>query len=287
MLEIERVSASRISENDVVVVWQFKPTIEAIAGYTVEIERTYDSKGDAFVIVGTASATVGYFRDSTVNLLDRWRLAIYRITVSGPGGAITTDTFSAVPPAAPEAREIARHHFILLRHSGVPVFIFKHKTIATTRCSICWDKTSKKATNEKCPECLGTGWPSGFHAPFLTMMDIRPSDERTQPKDMLIQAQTTTAHYINEPPLAARDVIVEIGTGDRWRVGAVKPVEIYRILVRQEIELAGLNRTDIEHAKLKLPRVPGQSLIRPLHTRPIRYVADEDPDDLIEVTVTM
>jgi hypothetical protein len=185
---------------------------------------------------------------------DHWRTPYYKLTVTDSDS--NSKTYGPVKVDG-EVDGISMHLIkgvrTLLRLGGNPVLIYQRIFDQTNRCT-CWDPVLKKVTISDCTLCFNTGFTSGYYDPLLTLALITPELKVSEPGDTLRQTTGTESLTLNYPVLRPRDIIYEVNTGRRFRIGNIRPIEKNRVLVHQEFSILRLNPSDIEN-ELDVPDV--------------------------------
>lgn len=148
--------------------------------------------------------------------------------------------------------EIQRRFWLMLRKfMGSETYVFRRRYFGK-HCSKCWDFTNLKVTNDKCPECFGTGWSEGYFEPYQTLVQFEPTPNnvelsmggRNEPN--VIQAVTISFPEIND-----WDVIYRQKDNRMYRIDGVSTTELLTNVVTQRMQLIELPKNYVEYQLLK------------------------------------
>jgi hypothetical protein len=287
VIEIEGVSIYHVTSLDVVVTWSFKPTVEPLSGVTVTVRRAYDEvHASDSVVVASVVGTVGHVRDSSVTRFDRTRRPYYVVEAVGAENTATSEKITLRDTRTPEARAMMRRIGVDIRFGGVATFVFQKKR--TGQMCSCVDEVLQVSMVRDCKGCYGTGISGGYYVPTLTLMKFGSPDKNNVPSPIGDkQPEVTQVTSLAYPVLMPNDLIFEVNTGMWWRVGTpVSPSEYKRTVLMLTAPIHAVNTDDVEYQQIKLPVVPGQSVVRPRRNAPITYVATDDNEEPVTVTVT-
>lgn len=271
-----------------IVGWQFIPFgVSLPQNAKVKIYRAEVANGP-FDLIASVKAERGWYYDDTVDLLDRWTTVFYKLELVLDDGTTTEyDPIFLNHATDAMSRNMVKHMNAYLRLSGIPVLVYQYID-SGERCASCWDPVLHKTTQADCPDCLGTGFLNGYHAPVLTLAALGVEGKQNIVNERVEQEVTIEMLLSNFPILRPGDIIYELDAGKRYRVQQVLPVEKHRMLVNQSALGYALNTTDVEH---ELP-IPALSEIDPILKRkysPHRQVSstkggdfDNQPFDTIK-----
>lgn len=265
MVDLDEVTVSQASPSSRVVYWAFKPTNDSLEGLKVTIMRA-DAPLGTLAKIGEVVYPQTYFVDSDGNFRDFWRDANYQISFEWSGKTIVSSIIGTRATLSVPAREMIRLHDLDLRFSGMPVFVYMKRK--GERCPLCWDSALQKVTRGHCEQCYATGYRDGYYPPILTLANIMPEDKTNQPDVTQRELTRTSLKMSCFPALRPRDIIREVGSQALWRIDNVRPTELERVLIIQEIGLLRIETSEIEH---KLPIPDGLTyLIKPHWAKIIR-----------------
>lgn len=144
--------------------------------------------------------------------------------------------------------EIQRRLWLMLRKfMGVETLVFKRKT-SGKRCSSCWDFVNNKVTNDKCPECFGTGWSGGYLPPYSTLMQYDATTNNTELSVLgRNEPSGITALTISFPEIDDWDVIFRVKDRRMYRVDQVLNTELLTANVSQRVHLIELPKNYVEY----------------------------------------
>lgn len=150
------------------------------------------------------------------------------------------------------ANEIQRRYWLLLRKFvGSDSYVFKRRTYGK-RCNTCWDRVNLKVTNDRCPECYGTGWSTGYLSPYKTYLqyDITPNNTVLTPGGRS-EPNTIQAVTISFPEIDDWDLIYRIADRKIYRVDVVNSTELQTKQVSQRVNLIELPRNYVEYTLIE------------------------------------
>lgn len=143
--------------------------------------------------------------------------------------------------------EIQRRFWLMLnKFMGVETYVFKRRSYGN-RCDTCWDYKNLKVTNDRCPECLGTGWKGGYLTPYLTRVqyDATPNNKElshTGRNEPSVIAGVTIAF----PSIDDWDLIYRVKDNKMYRVDKVLTTELLTSIVSQRLQLIELPKNYVE-----------------------------------------
>jgi hypothetical protein len=234
------------------------------AATTVAIYVRYAEKGDE-TLVSTVNASVGFAKISGLLLHNQNRTAYYRLLITDNNGdtyeydkvSLEKDLYPTGPVLG-----LRRNTRSLLRLGGNPVLVYQKVGPEGTDCS-CYDPKLKKIIRSNCTTCYNTGKTGGYYTPVLTLAQINPEHYSNAPGDTLRQNTMAEVMLAEFPVVRPKDIIYELNTGRRYRVGAVAHSKYHRHLINQSFSATKLNPGDVEHT---LP-VPDPSTLTPVMDR--------------------
>jgi hypothetical protein len=230
----------------------------------VQVYARYAETADDEKLVLTTTASARFARVNNVRLRDQFRVVIYRLFVTDGNGAtreynnIRLDGDREIGPVKNLRLSVRAE----LRRGGDPVLVYQRVSANGVRCS-CYDKVLKKLTRANCELCFNTGWLVGYYPPVLTLAQISPEIHNAVPGDHERQELTSNMLLAEYPQVRPRDMIYELDTGRRYRVGSVLPTMFNRQLIHQTFPAIRLNPGDVEH---NVP-VPDPDTLEPVMTR--------------------
>lgn len=153
--------------------------------------------------------------------------------------------------------EIQRRFWLMLtKFMGVETYVFKRRSYGN-RCDTCWDYHNHKVTNDKCPECFGTGWSGGYLEPYLTRVqyDITPNNKELTVGGVS-EPNSLHAQTISFPQIDDWDLVYRARDNIFYRVDRVTPTELLTVPVSQHLTIVELPRNYVEYSLSKrLPDV--------------------------------
>lgn len=264
-LRLDQLIVAQQTTDTQIIGWKLLGVGALAQSASIQIYRSYVDN-DGFTLLATVPAVGPFYRDTTVNLLDRWRVPYYKLTIVDLNGHTRTygplRVNQGLDGVAINAINATNAQ---LRFGGNVVLIYQRKFDISDRCSNCWDAKLRKPTMSNCPVCFNTGFEGGYYAPILTLATIVPDIKANVPGDATRQVSTVSALFSNYPVLRPKDLVYEMGTGERYRVFRIDPAEArQRMLVNQNVIMEALNTSDIEHRL----EVPDPATLVPVLERP-------------------
>ncbi len=186
-----------------------------------------------------------------LNYLSLTRTVYYRLTGVSKDGAADTDV-SDVGGTLPRfqvlmKQKMQRDLAITFKFNGVDVAVLKRRHWGQ-RCSVCFDRLTRKVTNSKCTVCFGTGFHGGYFAPVRIMGRFLAPNSETQlvPQG---KSDTTQIRFIcgQQPTVDPDDILVEIAQNRRFIVVAQNETQLRRETVHQSIIASELARDSVEY----------------------------------------
>ena len=263
-IRIERVTP--IYPSKVFLQWSLIDPTES-GSYTFTIHRSGSTGGDWEVLLAGGQNIYNYIDDLTeqplhpddgkVNLLSLQRQIYYRVTVVPPSGC--TNQATAEPHALrPELtqpwlqglRRRLKHDEVILwkTHNGVPLIILKRRKWGT-RCTNCYDPTTKALLEEHCTQCWGTGFVDGYWDPVTTYGRIYPPsniDVQTTPRSRK-EASQHLITLTDVPYLEDQDLIIERDANKRFVVRRQTQTELKRRTVHQQVTASYIEHGAVEY----------------------------------------
>ena len=242
----------------VLLSWTIEPIRSGATGVSYHVERSQSpdfSDTDAVeeittAITGVAGQTVYEYLDITVNMQNFWRRWYYRIRAEDSGSSKTylsdVKTWESSPKVF-ELEIIARHDWLLRYETGTPCFAIVERTAGSDHCQTCYNPSLGRSTKSQCTECFGTGRERPFFQPILTFVDFNPPAKVTQVQQRELQVGQTNVWWSAFPQLKPRDLIVEVLSGERWRVVSINPVGDVRTSIQHFATLERISQRDVEH----------------------------------------
>ncbi|RLA42229.1 MAG: hypothetical protein DRQ64_00130 [Gammaproteobacteria bacterium] len=231
--------------------WCVVDTQEDVHDYLFEVLRSQSPEGP-FEKLADSFEDRYFFIDSRAPVSDKFGVVHYILRVTHKSSGDTKD-FGPVARAAPAdltASYIRKAEYTLLTQViGRQIWLFPRRRFGS-RCPSCWDFTLSQKKRSNCLDCFDTGYLRGYMNPIELWMQIDPGTKnyqtQSQQKDQQSQVSARTTYY---PPISPGDVIVEL-ENRRWRVVTVTTSQRLRAVVKQELTVREIQRTDIE---FKLP----------------------------------
>jgi hypothetical protein len=255
-------------------------TQEDVHDYTFQVLRSQSPEGP-YEVLADAFEDRYFFIDARVPSADKFAVLHYKLVVTQKSTSDTKDFGPVARAAEPDlfAAYIRRAEYTLLTQViGRQVWLFPRRVFGT-RCQSCWDQVLGQQKRARCLECYDTGFLRGYLNPIELYVQIDPGTKnyqlQSQQKDAQTQVTARTTYY---PPIKPGDVLVEL-ENKRWRVNTVTNSERLRAIVKQEMTLREIQRTDIEY---RLPLVLDEAL-KDVQASPSRMFSNpHNLDNLIQ-----
>jgi len=143
-------------------------------------------------------------------------------------------------------RKILRDLWILLERAEGRKFAILKRRHMGSRCTNdeCWDPATRQATLQNCPVCHGTGWVDGYYNPFYAIGLRKPAPVQETNNEAQGQRETHRFMFLDFPYLEENDIIVDVETNERYKLGIVTPTEVKGVRVQQYAPANKLVRDD-------------------------------------------
>jgi hypothetical protein len=194
-----------------------------------------------------------------LNFFSLSRDVYYRVDVTPDGGALFSSAPTPVEPGLDRRtrlfkRKILHDESVAFRVlNGIPLAVLKRRHWGP-RCTNCYDPTTREATLEHCPVCLGTAFVGGYWAPVYIRGRRTPAPVQTQ-LTAHGDSDTKVLNFVilDYPRLEYKDVLVDLRRDDRYRVEGVTTTELKGVPVHQVISASELGRNSVEYSVLVDP----------------------------------
>lgn len=188
--------------------------------------------------------------DYTANFWDIYKSDYYKVRCRriSTQEEISTDSFAIQGELDVVGLYIVdESNFLLEDTTGAPTYVYKRRS-SGVQCLECFDPVLKKRMKSECKTCFGTNWAGGFYAPLFTYVDFDPSEKVNNMQDWgETKSDTTNFKLSNWPRVESGDVLLELRTMRRWRVGKHQDTEKRRIPMLQFGQCSEINIGDIEY----------------------------------------
>lgn len=253
MLSITKLKVRSMDLDFYDLQWEIEDTEESPYDYTFRVERAEGPMGPWDAISPEFSDRY-LFRDSLVNTGYRHRSYWYRVKVTKKSDSSVKYSERATAAAEADliAKEVRRQVNVLLEEFvGRRCYLFPVRTFGQ-RCSSCFDVLSGQRLKSQCLDCYDTTYTRGYHDPIAVMVQFDPGGKHVETNVPYMETTqgNTVARMIDFPPCKPRDIIVEAGENNRWRVERTSTTQRLRATLHQELTLHAVPMTDIE---FKLP----------------------------------
>lgn len=150
------------------------------------------------------------------------------------------------------ANEIQRRFWLILRKFiGGESYVFKNRSYGM-RCTRCWDRVNLKVTDDRCPNCYGTGWERGYMPPVKTRFQYEPNpNDRTVTYSGSSEPATMRARTISMPDLEDDDLVFRVADRKFYLIQRVTPTELQTAKVSQIADMVELPKNYVEYQLLK------------------------------------
>ena len=294
MINVTKITVRSLDLDHLDIFWEIDkvagPATDAtphtIYDYDFYVLRSGDSAMGPFQVLAGPLRDQYMLRDVQVSLLHKWRQYYYKIRVTNRTTGETQDfgpAGSTTPGPDLLAAEIIRQEDVLFReHIGRKAWLFNRRTFGPL-CS-CYDLILQRKTRSGHLPCFGTGFLGGYMSPILIHVQIDPNGKTPQRTTMGdLQPGDSAGRMICFPPVNPDDIIVE-AENKRWKVIRVVPTERPRSVVRQELVLHEIPKSDIEY---DLPlAISNIQNIEPAayrnYTNPQNIEKDGDDSDILQ-----
>lgn len=146
-------------------------------------------------------------------------------------------------------RKILRDEYIRLRRLvGVEFYLLKRRHFGT-RCTTCYDPTTREVTRSRCPVCYGTSWSGGYFTPVA----VYGAQQTSQIQSNLSPQTTddirlTRVQFLDFPRIDEGDLLVEKAHNRRFLVKQRYYTTLKNVTVHQTITASELERQAIEYS---------------------------------------
>ena len=230
------------------VYWDIKPTTEDVQDYDFHLERSESMGGPWQELAKVVDRY--YVRDNAIPLHNTNRVLFYRVRAvhRRTDKEIVSEIASRQGKLPLDGAEIVRLENVLFReHVGVHCWLFPLRTFGQ-RCPQCWDKALRKATDDNCPTCWGTGFSGGYHYPVGFWGQVDPSDNADQvTASTHLQSNYTAIKMGPAPAVKPLDLVVD-NQNTRWKVSSVSYTARLGVAIRQQLSVVRVTKGSIEDA---------------------------------------
>jgi hypothetical protein len=190
----------------------------------------------------------------TINELSITRGIFYRVVVTPPSGVDgQVEVVSIVEPRLDGKQRLLKQKILrdeslaFKKLNGVELAVCKRMHWGT-RCTKCWDKTTKQVIRSNCVTCMGTGFEPGYFTPVLTLgrRGVIPASKQITPQG-ISEFRPTQVTILDAPKVEPDDIIVFLRDNRRFVVKAVVQTELRTVGVHQKFEVSEIARSAIEY----------------------------------------
>jgi len=250
VLDFDELTVNGITARSLVVNWSFRPTVDLIGNYRVDVSRSLSPQDEFIVIAKGVRADQFVYVDQDPAELSKWatlyyKVRVYQVDSTGAELPNTESTsvavrmnqkVSALGLAIVKARELHFRHLEIGRES----LVYRKRTTGQA-CPNCWDPVEERVKRRDCSICYGTGVIGGFYPPLRVLIQYHPSRRANMVEGSIREIIYVDASMGHFPVVSPRDVIYEIGTGNWYLVNQVSPREHLRTIIMQQLVLRVLD----------------------------------------------
>ena len=263
-----RLFVTHIVEGGSQVIWDLDPSFAESRPYTFQLQAGHTGLSIAVDWVDVGGPVVDGFLavDDQKRLFGKTAETHYRVVLRTPVStyvSLPVDTSGSLGEKDwVTAREIVRKE--LLRHSKVSYDgVLLKRLRYGPRCTRCLDPQTGELTNSRCPECYGTGFSGGYHAPlhfqWFDEIEESPQQEKRggdgppgQSKNVQAKVRAMAAPYIYK-----EDVIINTDSDIRWIVESThEKASMRQVPLILEVTMNQAPFTDVIY---RFQAVPGQA----------------------------
>lgn len=227
-----RVSVDNFVRGNSRIWWQLEPEFNAPGPLTYQLQtgRTGLRNAVDWIDVGLPAENAFYAIDSEQRDFGQTLETHYRIKLTTPTQVYVSPAVSAQGELDEQdwlkAREIIRKELVRHRRVSREGYLLKRLRYGN-KCTRCRDTLTEETSDSRCPECNGTGFQIGYHAPtpfvcfdfstYAITEDVDHEARGTVRDDAVL-----TARVIGFPMLSKADVFVDAKSDERWFIDSIK-----------------------------------------------------------------
>jgi hypothetical protein len=203
-------------------------------------------------IAGTSGAMVAWEQRS-ISQTVYYRVQAFDVTTPLPRPVALAEDICEVGDRLPKAswlvrRKMQRDMTLQMKvRNGVPIAILKLKHWGT-RCTRCFDRTTKSVLDNDCPICFATGFVGGYYDPIVVLGRKGVTAVQSQLRTTNTAEVNTPAFWmLDYPQIVREDILVELRTGRRFAVVGTTRTEIQGVPVHQRAEISELARDNTSY----------------------------------------
>lgn len=214
-----------LTKQRVQVAWVMEPAFDAPGPWTFTLERAHAASADDWRSLAETVDQPWLF-DNNPELAQHDRATFYRVRLVDGDGKVhisqpvsTQNTWGHYDWRL--MKEILRKESMLQRKkTGARGVLLKRKLWGDP-CTTCVDPNTSSVLNPHCPDCFGTSFVGGYHAPLEYWLTLDPSQrmKRLQGDGGVVTAVFETARALAWPNPEGNDVWVQLDTNRRFRIG--------------------------------------------------------------------
>lgn len=271
-----RVLVDHVVVGGTTVWWELHPSFREAGPYAFQLQygRTGSNNAVDWIDVGAPVSDGFSAVDDQQRLYGKTNESNYRVQLRTPHSTYVSTPASAFGNLDEKdwvfAREVIRKERLLAGRVAQSGVLLKRLRYGR-RCTRCLDAQTQTVTDSKCPECFGTGFSGGYHAPFPFMClsekgggGSGESRGGLQPPGQKNEI-TTVARVLAFPMLNLEDVFVGDDSDDRWVVSKVEDVSAIRYYpLICDVTFQFVPYTDVIYRIPAWPAAPGEPSNLPL-----------------------
>lgn len=146
-------------------------------------------------------------------------------------------------------RKILRDEYILMKKlAGSEYYLLKRRHFGT-RCTVCYDKTTREVLGSNCTTCYGTSWVGGYFNPveMLGRRAVSQVRAETSPQAKM-EVNPTRIQFLDFPKIDEEDIIVEKAYNHRYLVKSRAFTTLKTIPIHQTVTVSELERNAVEYS---------------------------------------
>lgn len=137
-----------------------------------------------------------------------------------------------------------------ITHNGRSGYLMKARQWGK-KCSRCLDFGTGRPTDDRCPECLGTGYKDGYYEAMpLCIIDQAPQRAEARTQVDYVESEILQARCVAHPVISRGDIWVGSNYNDRYIIDQCTPTSLYKgVPVVYTISMKKLPQSDVVYTK--------------------------------------
>jgi hypothetical protein len=225
----QRVNVWYGPQGSTYVDWELAPHFIDPGSYTYQLQQGYAgiSADTDWINVGLPVIDTYYLSDTSPRLFGKTLEVYYRLLlttskgnyVSAPRGGLSAQDFRDWRIS----RKILRQEAKRYRYTSVEGHLVKQKRYGAP-CPTCLDPQTGEPTRSNCPSCYGSSRDGGYFPGYYCTIDLGldGGEELVDAQRGTAKESNTTARFSGLPHVNSQDFFVELRSGRRWLIHAVK-----------------------------------------------------------------